>query len=199
MKKMRQGKKVLLATDTDKVDVPSVANKKAVLWVQLSEIKTMFNKAAIKLERKRDFQVAGMAEKTVIDAVDMYAIEGQYGHVRSAVPSAIPSVVGDVLDERVVAEHTQKSATRAVVHPSIIKAVFDTLLKKDDMAPIATFVANYVEKEFICVKKEKKLPELRRKIHMLQPSPPTSDPSDNDDKPSRDKKKGALFAERRAQ
>lgn len=106
---------------------------------------------------------------------------------------AIPSVGGDVLKGGVVAGHMQKAAKRAVVHPSMIKAVPDALPKNNDfMAPIATLVSNYAEKKLNRVKKEEKCSGLRRKIHELPPSPPTSHSSDDNDIPSNKKKNRRL-------
>lgn len=64
-------------------------------------------------------------------------------------------MVGDVLDEGIVAGHMQKAEMRAIVHPSMIKAVCNALPKNDAlMAPIATFVYDYVEIESKHVKKK---------------------------------------------
>lgn len=50
---------------------------------------------------------------------------------------AIRSRVGDVLDEDFVAGQMQKAAMRAAVHPMMIKAVTNALLKGDQLlAPI---------------------------------------------------------------
>lgn len=62
-------------------------------------------------------------------------------------------MAGDVLDERVAAFHMQKVAVRADVHPFMIKAVSDALLKNDDLvAPTAMFLLIYVKKQSNCVK-----------------------------------------------
>lgn len=94
-------------------------------------------------EKKRNSQVEEKAEKIFIDASEMCAVEGQHGPVQSFVSLANRSVVGDVLDEGVVAAHMQKATMRAVVHPPMIKAVSEALLKNGAlMAPIVTFVSN---------------------------------------------------------
>lgn len=57
-------------------------------------------------------------------------------------------MVGKVFDEGVVIDHMQKAAMRAVVPLATIKAVADAFFKMENlMAPIATFVSNYVEEE----------------------------------------------------
>lgn len=59
----------------------------------------------------------------------------------------ISSVVGDVLDEAVVAGYIQEATMMAVLHPAIFKAVADNLLKIDDfMALLMKFVLHYVKK-----------------------------------------------------
>lgn len=78
---------------------------------------------------------------------------------------------------------------RAVVHPTVIKAVPDLLLKNDDLiVPIATFASDYVEKGSTRLKKEEDLAGSRRKIRELPPSLPTSDPSDDDNISCKEKK-----------
>lgn len=55
------------------------------------------------------------------------------------------SAIRNILDEGVVVGHMQRAAIRVVVHPFVIKAVFDALLHDDTLtAPIATFVLNYI-------------------------------------------------------
>lgn len=82
-----------------------------------------------------------MAKKTVMDAMVMYAVKGQDGPVRSILWLAIRSKIGVILGEGFVTGHMQKTAIRAIVHPFKIKAVFEDLLKNDNlMMPIATLV-----------------------------------------------------------
>lgn len=96
-----------------------------------------------------------MAEKKVIGAMELITVEEQYGPVRATVSLTIWSVTGDVLDEEVVAGLIQNAAIRAVVHLSLIKAMSNAFLKNDDfLAPIATFVLSYVDKESNCIKME---------------------------------------------
>lgn len=57
------------------------------------------------------------------------------------------------------------------------------------MGPIATLVSNYVEKKSARVKRQEGRYESERKVRMLPQSAPTSDPSDDDDTPSRENKK----------
>lgn len=105
----------------------------------------MIYQAVIESEKKRDYHKAEMAEKTVIGTMELCAVEGQRELVRSAVALDILSVAGDVLDEGVVAGHMEKAAMRAVVNPSMIKAVSDALLNNEDiMAPVAKGVSSYV-------------------------------------------------------
>lgn len=82
-------------------------------------------------------------------------------------------MVGDALDDGVVAGHKQKAAMRAVAHPSMVKAVTDASLKGDGfIVPITTFVSNKVEKKSSRVKKEKKFLDPRQRsmsyLHDLQ-------------------------------
>lgn len=92
-------------------------------------------------EKKRDSRVAEMAKTMIIDALDMCAVEGQDGAVRSVASLTIRPFIEDVLDEGVVAAQIQNVAMRAVVHLVMIQAATDALLKEDQMlGPIATFV-----------------------------------------------------------
>lgn len=131
-------------------------------------------------KKKRDSQVAKIAEKADIDSMEKCAVEAQNTLVRSTESLAIRSVAGNILEKGVVAGHMQRAAMRAVVHPSMFKAVSNALFKKDKlMAPIATFVSNHVEKESSRIKKEGKFTGSRRKIRELLPSFSISDPSDD--------------------
>lgn len=77
---------------------------------------------------------------------------------------------------------------KAVVHPSLIKAVSDALLKNDNlMTPIAIFVSNYVKKELNHVRKEENVFRARRKTRGLPPLPPTPDPWNDGGIPSTEK------------
>lgn len=94
----------------------------------------------------------------------------------------------------------QKTTIRAIVHPLMIKAVSDALLENDeDMAPVATFVSNYVQKEPKSRQERRNFFGSKKKIRELLPSPPTLEASDDYEIPSRKKKNGALVVARRAQ
>lgn len=73
---------VPVTTDTDKVKVPSVANEAADSRVRLSNMKTMIYQAVMESEKKRYFQVAEVAEKEVINEMEMCTVEGQHGPLR---------------------------------------------------------------------------------------------------------------------
>lgn len=78
---------------------------------------------------------------------------------------------------------------KAFMQPAMIKVVSDAFLKNDElMAPIATFVSNYVQWKTICIIEEKEVSGSRRKFYELHPSPQTSDSSDDDDMTSKHKK-----------
>lgn len=66
--------KVLVTTDTDQFGIPSAANEAADGSVQISKVKTMKDQAVMKLEMKKNSQIAEMAEKTAIGAVVMCAV-----------------------------------------------------------------------------------------------------------------------------
>lgn len=78
---------------------------------------------------------------------------------------------------------------RAVVHPSMIKAASSTLLKNSNpKAAITSFVSSYVEREPDRVRKEKDLAGSKRKSRELPPSRPISNPPNDRDIPSKEKK-----------
>lgn len=63
---------------------------------------------------------------------------------------------------------------RIVVLPSMIKAVFDALLKNDDpMAATVTYIPDYIKKESNRVKKGEEFVESRRELRELPSSPST--------------------------
>lgn len=105
-------------------------------------------------EKRRDFQVAEMAEETVLDATEMCAVEIEYGTAWSTVSSNIWSVFGDVLDNRKVTGHMQKAKMRAFVHSAMIEAQADAL-QKNDNCMIPSF-----EKAWVC-EKESFFPKQR--------------------------------------
>lgn len=82
-------------------------------------------------EKERDPQVSEIVEKTVINARKMCGVDTQDRPVQST--------------KGFVAGHIQRSAMRGAVHPSMLIAVSNAPMEKDDlMAPIATFLSNYV-------------------------------------------------------
>lgn len=140
--------KIPVSTITDKVVEQNVARKNGDRSVQPSEMKTMFDQTFMKPENRRDSQEAKMTEKLVINAMKMFAVEGQDGTVRCTVSLAIRSVGGDDLDEGVVASHMQRAAMRADVYSIKTNAVANALQKNDDlMGPISTFETNCVKNE----------------------------------------------------
>lgn len=75
--------KIPAATNTDKVDMSSIANGKAESWVRLPKFMRMIERAFLEAWNKEDSQVAEKAEKTVINAAKVCVVEEQYGLVRS--------------------------------------------------------------------------------------------------------------------
>lgn len=145
-------RKTRTAQEVDKAgkvpDVTDTVKTKIVVervdrYIRLLEVMTMIDLALMKFEKKRNSQVSEMAKETVIGARGMCAVEAQDSPVRSTVSLAIQSVIGNIPGKEVVAGRLQRTAMRAVVHPSVVKAVFDALLKSDVlMAPITTFELN---------------------------------------------------------
>lgn len=119
------------ATDIDKVDVVGQDNKGGDRLVLLSEVKVMTDQALEESRKKRDHQVTELTENTIIDVLEMCAVEGRHGDVRFIVFLAIISVTGDVLDEGKIAAQAREVAARAVVHPVMIQAVTKVLLNED--------------------------------------------------------------------
>lgn len=69
-----------------------------------------------------------MAEKTVIDALEMCAVEGQHEAALSIASLAIKVIIGDVLDGSIIAGQVQKAAMGAVVHLLMIQDVTGVFL-----------------------------------------------------------------------
>lgn len=135
----------------------------------------MIDKAVIKSRKKRDCKVAGMAEKTIFNAMEMCVVEAQDRPIRLTVLVNIRSVTENTMDKKVVSGHMQRAVMRTVAHPIIIEAVSDALSKIDDlMIPIAAFVWSYVEKESSRVMKKEDLARSKRNIRMLPHSSPIS-------------------------
>lgn len=173
--------KVPAATDTAKT---KIAVQEVDHHVRLSNMKTMIDKALFEPEKKRNFQVAKMVGKTVVDAMNMCALEAQNKPVQSTVSLALRLASGNVLNEGVVADVYGDVCDESGCAPLKSEAVFDAMLKNEDLiAPIALFVPIYVRKDSNHIKKEENLAGSRRKAYELSPSTPTSDPSDTDNVP----------------
>lgn len=82
--------------------------------------------------KREETQVGEMAEKTVINAMKMCAVEGKHMTVRLTISLAICSVAQDVFDKGVIAGQMPKAALKAAVQPAMIIAVGDAFLKNDD-------------------------------------------------------------------
>lgn len=98
--------------------------------------------------------MAILAEKTVLDALEMCDVGGRNVAVRSVAWLKIRPIIGDALDKGIVAGQVYKAAMRAVVHPILIQVATDAARKEDQlMRPIAAFELNYVRKGLPCVKR----------------------------------------------
>lgn len=87
---------------------------------------------------------------------------------------------------------------KAVVQHSMTKAVFDALLKNDNlMTPIAALASNYAEKASSCGNEEEKLTATSKRTRKVTPSLPNSGSSSDDDIPSENKKFDAYVVIRR--
>lgn len=119
----------------------------------------------------------------------MCVVKAQDRLVRCTLILAIHSVIANILDDEVVAGHMQRAATRAAVHASMSKAVFNVLLNNGNLnAPIATFVSSHVEIELTRVMKAETLDRSKRKIREIAHSPSASDPMNECGIPSKEKK-----------
>lgn len=95
----------------------------------------------MKSGRRREFQVAECAEKTVIGAFKTCAVDGQQRTIRFIVLLAILSVFGYFLDKIMIVGYMQRNAMKAFLHPVMIKSFADAFLKNNELiAPITTFV-----------------------------------------------------------
>lgn len=88
----------------------------------------MIDQALLEFEIKSDSKVTDKAEKTVIDAVKMCAMEAHNGPVRTTLSLAIRSVIENILNEGVVADLMQRAAMRAVSNLTMIKAASNAVL-----------------------------------------------------------------------
>lgn len=144
-------------------DKPNLENKDCDRLVRLLEVKTMINQPLMESERKEVSQVAMMAEKTLIEAMEICLVERKCVAFWSIVPLAFWSLFKDVLNQRLVTNHKQKVAIRAVVYRAMIKAVVDLLHKNDDpMALMATFVSNDDENGFNLSQRKKNFLDQRK-------------------------------------
>lgn len=140
----------------------------------------MFDRALTESEKKKDFQGAGVAAKTVIDPMEMCAVESKNGPVPLLYHWPYCRWLEYSGRGRCQC-YMQRAATRARVHPSMIKAVTNALLKYDDlMALIAIVVSNYVEK-LSTRDKRKNVARTDKQIIELLPLPSTSDRLEDDD------------------
>lgn len=90
----------------------------------------MIDQVVMESEKMRNSEVAEMAEKKDIKAIETYDVRGQHGPFLSTVLLANWTMVIGLLNEGVLAGLTQKATMKAVASPSMIKAVSDALLKK---------------------------------------------------------------------
>lgn len=107
--------KVTIAAYTDKAADTGMEKKIVDCWVWLSEKKTNIHQSVIESDKKSDFQVVDMAEKTVANAMKMCVVEEQHGTGRSKRSLVIWKVAGDVLEKGVVAWQMQMATIRAIV------------------------------------------------------------------------------------
>lgn len=122
-----------------KVDDPEKKGVDGFVW--LSEVKTMTNKALEESDMKKDSHVNKIAEMKVINALEICAVEGQHGVARSIASLALRSIVGDVLDKRVVAGKIQKTNMKSLIHHVTIQQITGTLLQENRLkSTIATFI-----------------------------------------------------------
>lgn len=118
-----------------------------------------------------------MAEVMVTDAMEMCDVRAPDGLILSTVSLAIGSVMWNVLDEGVVAGHIQSAASTVDMHPLMIEAASNALLKNDNLiAPIVNFVLNYIDKASNRVKKKAYCVGSRKKVRGVPPSLRTSVP-----------------------
>lgn len=150
------------------VEVVGPENRGGDRLAWLLEAKMTMDQAMEESEKKMNSHVPDMAEKTVLDAVRMCAVEGQQGVARSVTLFAIRSISGDVLEECITAREVQKGAMTAVVHPMMIRAVIANLLKGDQlMDPIAKFVPICADKELEHAKREEDHYEPKKEVREI--------------------------------
>lgn len=78
-----EARKAPVATNTGEVEDVSPKNESKDRLVWVSEVKAMIGPALEEFEMKSDSRASEMAEKTVIDALKMWAVGRQEGDVRS--------------------------------------------------------------------------------------------------------------------
>lgn len=115
-------------------------------------------------ERKRYSQVIDVIKKTIIDALEMCVVEGQYRDVRSIVWLVIRLIIDHGLVKGLIAEQLQMAAMRAIAHPVMIHVFTDNLLNENQLTvPMTTFVQNYVENKSTPFETRGRLPWAKNK------------------------------------
>lgn len=71
------------------------------MW--MSKVKTMTGQTLEESKSLKDSCVTETVERLIIDALELYAVEGQYGAVPSVASSALRFIIHDVLEKEVVA------------------------------------------------------------------------------------------------
>lgn len=140
----------------------------------------MIVKTVLKLEKKRASQVAGMPEKTVIDALEMCAVEVQHGAILSAASMSVQKIMDDFLDKDADTGPVQETAIRTVVKSVLINNLTKALPRENQlMASAATLASNCVKK--VDLRQRKKKYQSQKKTPSLPPTPPMLDLSAIDD------------------
>lgn len=88
----------------------------------------MIDQSLEESEKKRDSQVADLAERTVIDALEICAVEREHGAGQSVAFLAIWSIISNVLDQEIVTGQKQNADIKAVVHLMMLQVVTDVFL-----------------------------------------------------------------------
>lgn len=91
--------KAPVAMDTGKVEDAGQENKGRDRVVWRSEEETIIDQALEEFKKKINSDVAKVAEKTVVDALELSAAERHGRAVRSVAPLAIRSIIDDVFDK----------------------------------------------------------------------------------------------------
>lgn len=99
-----RAEKVLVATDTP---YTKIGVQGADHYVRLSKVKTLTNKAPKKSKTKK-FPVVKMAERLVINAMDMCAVDVQDELARFTISLTMCSVAGNIPGGKVVSYRLQR-------------------------------------------------------------------------------------------